>query len=78
MHTGRQRGTQSYHLPSFHQMSTENAIQYHFGNLLLKCPYKLMHLARCVLSTSSLHGGKRELLIIVYHFVGQQTSDIIV
>ena len=46
--------------------------------VLVICPYKLMHLARWVLSASSLHGGKKELLIIVRHFVGQQMSDIIV
>ena len=31
-----------------------------------------------VLSASSVHGGKKELLIFVSYFVGQQTSQIIV
>ena len=31
-----------------------------------------------VLSASFLHGEKKELLIFVRHFVGQQTSEIIV
>ena len=82
MHTGRQRGKHTkLSLANF--TGCQQKIQYSIilvttVKLLVICPYKLMHLARWVLSASSLHGGKKDLLIIVRHFVGQQTSDIIV
>ena len=82
MHTGRERGK---HKVITCQVFTrcQQKIQYSIillttVKLLVICPHKLMHLARWVLSASSLHGGKKELLLIVRHFVGQQTSDIIV
>ena len=53
------------------QQSAKNSIKCHFGNLatvklLLICIYRLMHCA------CSLHGGKKELLVFVCHFVGQE------
>ena len=85
MHTGRQRGKHTkLSLDKFSlDVSSQQKIQYSIilvttVKLLVICPYKLLHLVRGVLSASSLHGGKKELLIIVRHFVGQQTGDIIV
>ena len=85
MHTDRQRSKYTkLSIAKFSlDVSSQQKIQYSIilvttVKLLVICPYKFMHLARWVLSVSSLLGGKKELLIIVRHFVGQQTSDIIV
>ena len=79
----RQTERQTHKVITCQVFSIQQKIQYCIilvttVKMLLICPYKLMHLARWVLSASSLHGGKKELLIIVRQFVGQQTSDIIV
>ena len=58
------------------QESAENSIKYHFGHMLIQV--NALCKMGAVLSASSLHRGKKELLIFVHNFLGQQTSETIV